>query len=86
MRDCRVPSLCSIRVDIAVAGQPMQHDEHMSEHMEKGDFKRWGARANQTETMTPERIRQLEMEAETEAEMERNLNRVPSQPTDEPPE
>jgi hypothetical protein len=27
--------------------EPKPHDEHMSEHMEAGDFRRWGARAQQ---------------------------------------
>jgi hypothetical protein len=25
--------------------EPKPHDEHMREHMEKGDFRRWGARS-----------------------------------------
>ena len=29
---------------------PMQHDEHMAEHINNRDFQRWGARANQTQT------------------------------------
>jgi len=32
--------------------KPQLHSEHMEEHMENGDFARWGARANQTQTPT----------------------------------
>jgi len=62
--------------------KPQQHDEHMAEHMDRGDFKRWGARAN----MTAEEIKQLEMEAQAAMELRKNLNPPPpSSPTGEPP-
>jgi hypothetical protein len=60
--------------------KPQQHDEHMAEHMERGDFKRWGTRANQAK-MTAEEIRELEMEMQMEIEIRKNLNPPPPQRT-----